>query len=452
MVEILQLRYRDLVVVDPTLPVPVASVIFIRPKALVVNLDVGGSFRMIICENQCFILGLPGMTDTAITTLPTLDHPFVVSLSECLRRASQNVFEDAIGMPYELIVLETALNAAVGILTRDIEDFETKAIDQIEAMLKRVDRDTLEGIRKVKNHVDWLQSKVSKLQQEINEILEDDYDMMDMYLGRRSLNSGASPLRQPKQDDFGDTECVVNEDTPYHSEDEDSKQPGKIEGGRKKPRALKGMMMLGPRVPRRSRKAANRRNRTRIYFDVDSLFKQRRRSIQSFCEKRGCQYVREWDSSITHVVCPDDGIEPKKTFKYLMGILTGKHIVSIDWLEKCDSNNSCMPEAEFSLNPLATTDQSRILKGYKIQIKGPSPAPVEELIKAAGASVAKKMSKDEKFMILVLDQEASADGKEVVKEAWYGKALGAGVPVVTRGWLSDSIIKGRASDVKEFTI
>lgn len=289
MVEILQLRYRDLVVVDPTLPVPVASVIFIRPKALVVNLDVGGSFRMIICENQCFILGLPGMTDTAITTLPTLDHPFVVSLSECLRRASQNVFEDAIGMPYELIVLETALNAAVGILTRDIEDFETKAIDQIEAMLKRVDRDTLEGIRKVKNHVDWLQSKVSKLQQEINEILEDDYDMMDMYLGRRSLNSGASPLRQPKQDDFGDTECVVNEDTPYHSEDEDSKQPGKIEGGRKKPRALKGMMMLGPRVPRRSRKAANRRNRKRIYFDVDSLFKQRRRSIRKMREAKASE-------------------------------------------------------------------------------------------------------------------------------------------------------------------
>lgn len=284
MVEILQLRYRDLVVVDPTLPVPVASVIFIRPKALVVNLDVGGSFRMIICENQCFILGLPGMTDTAITTLPTLDHPFVVSLSECLRRASQNIFEDALGMPYELIVLETALNAAVGILSRDIEDFETKAIDQIEAMLKRVDRDTLEGIRTVKNQVDWLQSKVSKLQQEINEILEDDYDMMDMYLGRRSLNSGASPLRQPKQDDFESAEFILDGETSYRSEAEDTRQAEKIDRRRKRPIALKGMMMLGPRVPKRSRKAANRRNRKRIYFDVDSLFKQRRRSIRKMRE------------------------------------------------------------------------------------------------------------------------------------------------------------------------
>ena len=178
-----------------------------------------------------------------------------------------------------------------------------------------------------------------------------------------------------------------------------------------------------------------------------------RELLKSFCEKRGCEYVREWDTSITHVVCPDDGTEPKKTFKYLMGILTGKHIVSIDWLEKCDNNNSYVPESECSLNPVVKTDQSsKVLKGYKIQIKGLSPAPVEELIKAAGGSVAKKMSKDEKFMILVLDQEASADGKEVVKEAWYGKALGAGIPVVTRGWLSDSIVKGRASDVKGFTI
>eukprot|EP00890_Picochlorum_soloecismus_P001626 jgi/Picsp_1/2464/NSC_05925-R1_magnesium transporter len=285
MVEILQLRYRDLVVVDPTLPVPVASVIFIRPKALVVNLDVGGSFRMIICENQCFILGLPGLSDTSQTTLPILDHPFVVSLSECLRKASQNIFEDALGMPYELIALETALNAAVGILSRDIEDFESKAIDQIEAMLRRVDRDTLEGIRKVKNHVDWLQSKVSKLQQEINEILEDDYDMLDMYLGRRSLTSGANPLRQPNKDDFDDAECESNENLSSQSKAENSKS--EITGRRNKPRALKGVMMLGPRVPRRSRKAANRRNRKRMYVDVDALFKQRRRNIRKMREDRG---------------------------------------------------------------------------------------------------------------------------------------------------------------------
>lgn len=285
MVEILQLRYRDLVVVDPTLPVPVASVIFIRPKALVVNLDVGGSFRMIICENQCFILGLPGLSDTSQTTLPRVDHPFVVRLSGCLRKASQNVFEDALGMPYELIALEIALNAAVGILSRDIEDFETKAIDQIEAMLRKVDRDTLEGIRKVKNHVDWLQSKVSKLQQEISEILEDDYDMLDMYLGRRSLNSGASPLRQPNKDDFDDKECASNKSTSSQSEAENVES--EIAGRRKKTRALKGVMMLGPRLPRRSRKATNRRNRKRIYIDVDAMFKQRRRSIRKMREDRG---------------------------------------------------------------------------------------------------------------------------------------------------------------------
>lgn len=178
-----------------------------------------------------------------------------------------------------------------------------------------------------------------------------------------------------------------------------------------------------------------------------------RELLKSFCEKRGCQYAREWDTSITHVVCPDDGREPKKTFKYLMGILTGKHIVSVDWLEQCDSNNSCMPESEFSLNPLTENEnQSKVLKGYKIQIKGASASPVEELIRAAGGFVAKKMSKDEKFMVLVLDQQASTEGKEVAKEAWYEKALRAGVPVVTQSWLSDSIIKGRVSDVKEFTI
>ena len=51
---------------------------------MALNLDVGGAIRIIICENQVFVLSLPKKTDPGITALPTLDHPFVKRLCCCL--------------------------------------------------------------------------------------------------------------------------------------------------------------------------------------------------------------------------------------------------------------------------------------------------------------------------------------------------------------------------------
>ena len=266
LVDRLRLRYRDLVVVDPTIPVPMGSVIFVRPKAIVVNLDVGGTIRMIICENQCFILGLPSESDTAITVLPTKNHPFVQILSERLRHASKHEFEDGLEMPYEFVALEIALNAAVGILKRDIECFEDDAMEKIEAMLVKVDKNTLEGIRMVKNHVDWLQTKVSKLQSELKELLEDDVDMLDLYLSRRAENEGEKPLSQPRMDEF--SQRTISEEEQLDSTSQqfefyrdshgqphspycgDKKSPGSVaseEQRRRQPLAYNKLWMLGLR-------------------------------------------------------------------------------------------------------------------------------------------------------------------------------------------------------------
>lgn len=46
-------RYRDLLTLDPSIPIPFPAAILIRPKALCVNLE---SVRMIICQNQCWVL------------------------------------------------------------------------------------------------------------------------------------------------------------------------------------------------------------------------------------------------------------------------------------------------------------------------------------------------------------------------------------------------------------
>jgi len=49
-------RYRDSLLLDPTVPIPFPAALFIREKAIIVNLE---AVRMIICANQCYVLSVP---------------------------------------------------------------------------------------------------------------------------------------------------------------------------------------------------------------------------------------------------------------------------------------------------------------------------------------------------------------------------------------------------------
>lgn len=61
----LGVRYRDLLTLDPSLPLPFPAAILIRERALVVNLE---SVRMIICANQCYILSVPSVSRNALVS------------------------------------------------------------------------------------------------------------------------------------------------------------------------------------------------------------------------------------------------------------------------------------------------------------------------------------------------------------------------------------------------
>lgn len=55
----LGVRYRDLLTLDPTLPLPFPAAILIRNRALIINLE---TVRMIICANQCYVLSVPDVS------------------------------------------------------------------------------------------------------------------------------------------------------------------------------------------------------------------------------------------------------------------------------------------------------------------------------------------------------------------------------------------------------
>lgn len=63
------------------MPVSQPTSIFIREKALVVNME---SIKMVVCKDQVFVLSVPTPGDFQHGTFPTLDSRFVHFLAEHL--------------------------------------------------------------------------------------------------------------------------------------------------------------------------------------------------------------------------------------------------------------------------------------------------------------------------------------------------------------------------------
>ncbi|PRW58893.1 magnesium transporter MRS2-7 [Chlorella sorokiniana] len=198
-VQELGVRYRDLLQLDPTVPIPFPAAVLIRPKALVVNLE---TVRMIICQNQCYVLSVPKAGDPHVATLPSLDSPFIRQLCRCLRTGkstatmhdlSRNSAGFDFDAPYELRALEVALAACTNALDSEVYDLELRAYPAIDRLATNVSKGVLEEVRQVKQVMGRLTGRVQRVKTELEEILEDDADMADMYLARRAVLLGEAP-------------------------------------------------------------------------------------------------------------------------------------------------------------------------------------------------------------------------------------------------------------------
>ena len=90
---------------------PYPSAIFIRDKALVVNVE---SMRLIICQDQVLVLSMPDAEQPSQPAFPTPDGPFVKDLVQRVSghklsfSSDHNLHVDT-SLPYELRALEAVL-------------------------------------------------------------------------------------------------------------------------------------------------------------------------------------------------------------------------------------------------------------------------------------------------------------------------------------------------------
>ncbi|CAA2987399.1 magnesium transporter MRS2-1-like [Olea europaea var. sylvestris] len=181
---------RDLRLLDPLFVYP--STILGREKAIVVNLE---QIRCIITADEVWLLN----------SLDSYVLQYVVELQRRLqasgvgevwqsdgaelnrRRGSRN-FDNIFGnaspdyLPFEFRALEVALEAACTFLDSQAAELEIEAYPLLDELTSKISTLNLERVRRLKSRLVALTRRVQKVRDEIEQLMDDDGDMAEMYL------------------------------------------------------------------------------------------------------------------------------------------------------------------------------------------------------------------------------------------------------------------------------
>ncbi|KAL1808505.1 hypothetical protein DCAR_0727975 [Daucus carota subsp. sativus] len=184
---------RDLRILDPLLSYP--STILGRENAIVVNLE---HIKAIITAEEVLLRdpsddNVIPVVEELRRRLPLLnntreDH------GEGKELGGQNDGEagEEDESPFEFRALEVALEAICSFLAARTTELETSAYPALDELTSKISSRNLDRVRKLKSGMTRLTARVQKVRDELEQLLDDDDDMADLYLSRKL--SSASPL------------------------------------------------------------------------------------------------------------------------------------------------------------------------------------------------------------------------------------------------------------------
>jgi len=95
--------------------------------------------------------------------------------------------------PFEFRALEVALEAICSFLDARTIELETNAYPALDELTKKISSRNLDRVRKLKSSMTRLNARVQKVRDELEQLLDDDDDMADLFLTRKMVGS-SSPL------------------------------------------------------------------------------------------------------------------------------------------------------------------------------------------------------------------------------------------------------------------
>ncbi|KAL2325171.1 hypothetical protein Fmac_024229 [Flemingia macrophylla] len=186
-----QIHARDLRILDPLLSYP--STILGREKAIVLNLE---HIKAIITAEEVL---LRDPTDENVI-------PVVEELQRRLPRLSASNQQQGNGKeylggqndaeaaeedesPFEFRALEVALEAICSFLAARTTELEMAAYPALDELTSKISSRNLDRVRKLKSAMTRLTARVQKVRDELEQLLDDDDDMADLYLSRKAGSS-----------------------------------------------------------------------------------------------------------------------------------------------------------------------------------------------------------------------------------------------------------------------
>uniref|UniRef100_A0ACD5USZ6 Uncharacterized protein n=1 Tax=Avena sativa TaxID=4498 RepID=A0ACD5USZ6_AVESA len=176
----LDLPARDLRLLDPLFVYP--SAILGRERAVVCNLE---RIRCIITADEALVLRDPDADGGAAA-----DVAVRMYVDELQRR----LVDRADDLPFEFIALEVALEAACSFLDAQAVELEAEAYPLLDELTAKISTLDLERARRLKSKLVALTRRVQKVRDEIEQLMDDDGDMAEMYLTEKKMRMEASLL------------------------------------------------------------------------------------------------------------------------------------------------------------------------------------------------------------------------------------------------------------------
>ncbi|OAY28043.1 magnesium transporter MRS2-I isoform X2 [Manihot esculenta] len=189
-----QIHARDLRILDPLLSYP--STILGREGAIVLNLE---HIKAIITSEE--VLLRDPLDENIIPVVEELRRRLppanVIPQGQGDRReypSGQNEVEadEEDESPFEFRALEVALEAICSYLAARTAELESAAYPALDELTSKISSRNLDRVRKLKSAMTRLTARVQKVRDELEQLLDDDDDMADLYLSRKM--AGASPV------------------------------------------------------------------------------------------------------------------------------------------------------------------------------------------------------------------------------------------------------------------
>ncbi|KAH0936722.1 hypothetical protein HID58_004183 [Brassica napus] len=111
--------------------------------------------------------------------------------------------------PFEFRALEVVLEAICSLLAARTTELETSAYPALDELTSKISSRNLERVRKLKSAMTRLTARVQKVRDELEQLLDDDDDMADIYLSRKlagvssSVSVSDEPLWYPTSPTIG---------------------------------------------------------------------------------------------------------------------------------------------------------------------------------------------------------------------------------------------------------